>query len=103
MIEAMVLMLAMAGDPWARPRADAARFCEARHGTGPAAARCTDAQKRDLASFVKMMVGFEDPGQKTARRCMNSGKRGKFVDWTIATPCLRQAAKGRPLGSRLSD
>lgn len=101
MLEAMILMLAAAGDPWARPRADAARYCEARHGTdAAAAANCTTAQKRELGNFVKMMAGFEDPAQATARRCMTSGRRGKFIDWTVASPCLRQAVKGLPVGSR---
>lgn len=101
MIEAMMLMLAAAGDPWARPRADAARFCAGQHGGNAAAvAKCTTAQKRELGYFVTMMTGFEDPGQVIARRCMTSGKRGKFVDWTVATPCMRKAMKGKPIGPR---
>jgi len=101
MIEAMMLMLAAAGDPWARPRADAARYCETRHGADAAAvATCTTAQKRELGYFVTMMAGFEDPGQTIARRCMTNGKRGKFVDWTVSTPCMRKAMKKKPIGSR---
>ncbi len=100
MIEAMMLMLAAAGDPWARPRADAAKFCAERHSNAAAAVQCTDTQKRELGRFVTMMAGFDDPGMADARRCMTSGKRGKFIDWTVATPCLRQASRGKRLGGR---
>lgn len=86
---------AAAADPFARARSDITTFCKNE-------AKCIAAQRKQLGHFVTMMGGFNDPGNRTARACMTKGKRGKFVDWTVAADCMRQATKGKPLGGTIS-
>lgn len=58
---------------------------------------CTARQNSEMAHFVKMMAGFR-LSRAEVRACMERGKRGRYIDWTVATPCLRQKVKGRPIG-----
>jgi len=87
-----LLLAASSGDPFARARADVVAFCQGRP------AGCAAEQRRQLGHFATMMAGFSDPGQRTARRCMIAGKRGRFVDWTVAVGCMRKAVTGRRVG-----
>ena len=64
-------------------------------------AACVRDQRENLARFVKIMVGFDDPGQAVAGRCMRSGKVDEGIDWSVAGPCMQAAAKGKALGARL--
>jgi hypothetical protein len=87
---AMFLLLA-AADPFAQARADISLFCK----QAPA---CVSKQRRELGHFVNMTAAFKDPRHATALRCMKAGKTGKYVDWTITTPCMRRAVSGRRIG-----
>jgi hypothetical protein len=87
------LILMLAADPFAAPRADIPRYC-ASIGQGKA---CESKQKSEMGYFVTILAGFPVT-QAEALACMKKGKRGKFVDWTVATPCLRATVKGRRIG-----
>lgn len=89
---ALVSTTALA-DPFARARNDIDKFCEMK-------ADCIAAQRKQMGHFVTMMAGFEDPGNRNARECMTIGKRGKYIDWTAASSCLRKRVKGKPIGGR---
>lgn len=91
----LIALQAVPADPFARARADAGKYCAA---TRPAAevAACTKRQKSELGYFVTMLAGFDN--KAAAGACMKSGKRGRYIDWTAATPCLRKANKGRGIG-----
>lgn len=65
-------------------------------------AACAQEQKEELAYFVKMMAAFEDREGAVAQRCMRSGLVDGGIDWTVATPCLRAAAKGKPIGASIN-
>lgn len=78
-------------DPFARARADISTFCKGGRS-------CIAKQRDELGHFVTMMAAFSDPGHANARRCMIAGKRGRHIDWTVATPCLRAAVRGRQIG-----
>lgn len=78
-------------DPFARARAEISTFCKGEQS-------CIAMQRKELGHFVTMMAAFNDPGHAVARRCMGAGKRGRQIDWTVATPCMRQAVKGRQIG-----
>lgn len=60
-------------------------------------AACVAEQRSELGYFVTMMAAFEDEGHAAAERCMRSGKVEGGVDWTVATPCLRETVKGKPI------
>jgi hypothetical protein len=88
----VLILFATAGtDPFASARNDIDVFC---HG----ASTCIERQRSEMGHFVTMMAAFKDPGLRTAKRCMSSGKKGPYVDWTIATPCMRRAVKGQRVG-----
>ncbi len=59
------------------------------------AAPCVARQKEQARFFLGHMVLWKVPNA-VAERCMRVGRRGRYVDWTVATPCLRKWAKGRP-------
>ena len=63
---------------------------------------CDREQRESLGRFVKIMAGFDDPNSAVAGRCMRAGKIDQGIDWTIATPCMQAAARGKPLGARLN-
>lgn len=84
---------AQADQGFARARADNAAYCRSIN-QGSA---CAERQNREMAHFVTMMAGFAVP-KAAVKRCMERGKRGRFIDWTVATPCLRKQVKGRPIG-----
>lgn len=97
MIASLLMALQAApADPFARARADAGKYCIA---TRPAAevAACTKRQRSELGYFVTTLAGFDK--KAAAGACMKSAKRGSYIDWTIATPCMRKATKGRALGN----
>jgi len=87
------LVLLAAADPFAAPRTDIPRYCSS-IGKGKA---CEVRQKSEMGYFVTMLAGFSVT-QAEALTCMRKGKQGKFVDWTVATPCLRATVKGRRIG-----
>lgn len=91
---AALLAAAPSPDPFARARADISAYCRSTGG----GARCIQQQKKELGYFTTMMVGFKLSRAELVA-CMNKGKRGRFVDWTVATPCVRLKVKGRSLGS----
>lgn len=82
-----------AADPFAAPRADIPRYCSS-IGKGTA---CVARQKSEMGYSVTMLAGFSVT-RVEAITCMKKGKRGRFVDWTIATPCLRTVVKDRRIG-----
>lgn len=99
---------ARASEPAAQPDVAAATGESADDGFGPARAAidafcdddaaCVAEQRSELGYFVTMMAAFEDEGHAAAERCMRSGVVEGGVDWTIATPCMREAVKGKPIG-----
>lgn len=78
---------------FAPARAHNADYCRSLH-QGSA---CIDRQNREMGHFVMMMAGFALTKAETMA-CMERGKRGRFIDWTVATPCLRERVKGRRIG-----
>ena len=95
---ALVCLLPYAG-AWAsgpnfsRARADNAAYCRSiKGGSG-----CVERQNRELGHFVTMMAAFRFERAELAG-CMAKAKRGRFIDWTVATPCLRVKARGRAIG-----
>lgn len=86
------LMLIAANDPFAKARGDIDVYCRGRP------AGCVIEQRKQMAHFATMMAGFNDQENRNARRCMTKGKRGRFIDWTVAATCMRQAVKGRMVG-----
>lgn len=78
---------------FARARADNAAYCQSIH----AARGCVERQNREMGHFVTMMAAFKiDQAQVSG--CMQAAKRGRYIDWTVATPCLRAKVKGRAIG-----
>ena len=90
-----------ARDPFARARNDIPKFCKANQPSR--LATCAAEQKEGLGRFVTIMAGFEDPGERVARKCMTSAKTGKYVNWVFAKKCMQSAAKGIPLGGTLRN
>lgn len=96
MILAAAMILAAQGHSdagFARARADNLAYCRSIHAGSDCAAR----QNREMGHFVTMMAGF-DFRKGEPKVCMQRGKRGRYVDWTVATSCLRAYVKGRALG-----
>lgn len=92
---ALAAQPALARDPFAKARFDITAYCAGQTKTPTARQSCIAKQKSEMGYFVNMLAGFRD--QSAAQRCMMAGKKGRYVDWTIATPCMRKAVKGRPL------
>jgi hypothetical protein len=83
---------ARADEGFARARERNAAYCQSiKQGSA-----CAERQNREMAHFVTMMAGFAVP-KAAVKGCMERGKRGRFIDWTVATPCLRKQVKGRPI------
>ncbi len=93
----MLALLLAQTDAFAPARNDIPKFC-ASHRERTPQQKCVQRQTSELAAFAKMMAAFRDPGQKTAFRCMHSGKVEKHVDWSVAASCMRKANKGRSIG-----
>ena len=85
----------LARDPFAKARFDITAYCAGQTKTPSARQFCIAKQRSEMGYFVNMLAGFDD--KAAAKRCMMAGKKGRYVDWTIATPCMRKAVKGRSL------
>lgn len=90
---AALVLAAQANDPFAKARADISAYCRSTGGGD----RCLAEQKREMGHFAMMMAGFTLDRSELAA-CMSKGKKGRFIDWTVATPCVREKVKGKPLG-----
>lgn len=97
-----LLFLSSIHDASANQRALIEQMCVERHGRYSAAAKsCSLTQRKAMARFVVILTAFEDPGKKTAKRCLATARRGKYVDWPIAKTCMQAAAKGKRVGGKL--
>ncbi len=94
LMSAALILAAQNGDPFAKARADIGTYCRSIDG----GSACVAKQRKELGHFATMMAGFNLPRSELAA-CMTKGKRGRFVDWTVATPCVRAKVKGRRIGS----
>lgn len=88
-----LIVAAQGGDGFARAREDITAYCKSIDG----GASCVSNQRKQLGHFVTMMAGFDLPRSELAA-CMTKAKKGRFIDWTVATPCVRAKVKGRRLG-----
>ena len=93
-LAAAIILASSSTSPFDKARADIGAFCSSQ-GKGAA---CQREQRKELGYFVTMMAGFDLP-RSTLESCMRKGKRGRYIDWTVTTPCLRAASKGRRVGS----
>ena len=91
--------MAQPADPFARAKTDIAKFCIAQRVQ--AKQNCNQDQKAGLGRFVMIMAGFDDPGQRVARRCMLMSKAAKYINWDAAKKCMQAATIGVPIGGRL--
>lgn len=62
---------------------------------------CVREQRSEMGYFVTMMAGFDDRNRVVAERCMRSGLVDGGVDWTIATPCMRDTVEGKAIGGAI--
>lgn len=83
------------GDAFGPARAAIDTFCD-----GDAA--CVQEQRKEMAYFVNMMAAFEDRDRAVAESCLRTGMVDGGVDWTIVTPCMRDAVKGKMIGDSIN-
>ncbi len=93
-LDAALVLAAQGADPFEKARADISTYCR-RTGEGN---RCVQKQKKELGHFVMMMTAFR-LSKTELQVCILKGKRGRYVDWAVATQCVRKKVKWRPLGT----
>lgn len=83
------------GDAFGPARAAIDTFCDGDAG-------CVQEQRKEMAYFVNMMAAFEDRDRAVAESCLRTGMVDGGVDWTIVTPCMREAVKGKMIGDSIN-